>query len=272
VARVCLRCRFLLADDEPCDEGHPVVSLDDSADRARLRTAVWGDAAPSNGDGTLRSALRFTVAMTGVIAATLAALTLLFTAGASRVSMWSPGPWIVIAAVTLPLAIAIGWEIFGGDGVRLWPPHRVRLPVGATLAVDGPVAAHGPVRGTATIAPLSGRRCVAWAVTLEYEGRVVLRAGHGSGLTIASNDGEIEIPAGRLAIATRRRRIRHGRAKRWLPDGARGELAPFTRAWESTLVEGDVVELLGEVEQVAVGGYRDPAAWRAIAPVTLRCG
>lgn len=243
---------MLLGDHEACDVDprHQRVRLDDPRGREDLAQKVWS--APQQPLlVSPESHLMFSSAGTGLLAALGVAA----------------GPAGMVAAMTVgPLAML-------GAGVLASRRARRTQPFGAAgylRPVEQPQ--FGRVVGPAElIAPLSGRRCIGYVVTLRsrdfYGGDTMLTDAITAGFELQASGGRrVRVPPGRMRFqshASRSVRNREavdrfvGGINEWLLDHSpdhRGPV-PFDYAEEGLLREGDMVEVHGQVSVVGLS-YR----------------
>jgi hypothetical protein len=191
---LCLWCRTVLSDGEPCDGGdeHVVVSLVDPTGREAALTATWGDRDTRD---ALARALRTrdhgkaAAAVGGVLGA---------------------------AATFLLPGVSLDGPLFGalvggglGFAINLGGTRRVLYPAGGARVHAPPAVPHGrrgEVVGHCELtAPASGTDCVAWAIELRADTRhgqlVMLRDAETAGFELhLQGGGVVRIPAGRLRL------------------------------------------------------------------------
>jgi hypothetical protein len=254
---ICPACRQVVAAGASCPAGHGVVhALAEPGVREQLVTEVWGPK-PSR-----TRAIR--AAKAGV-------------AGGGATTFNGCGDWIPdglpIVALVVVLAFVVLWllvrqmvdrarrrrGLLAANGAR-----RPRLALGAGTGRYGTIVA-----GTAAKPPIEGRRCVAYALTLQHRGATMLYDGAIAGFEIALDSGErLRVPAGPCAIdladAPRAGGV-HGYLARLDPTRRRDEpFDPFVHddARARVLTFGDRVEVLGPLLAVADGAGARGAAYR----------
>jgi len=255
---ICLACRAVYPAGWVCDAGglHEVVSLVTPAGRKALVEAVWGD------EDVRRHGLReverhtrrqFQLAAVGLVT------------GAGGVMLALPGASAV--ALLGGLAGAAVGHLGGYLAARRATPI---YPRGATAPAATAPAARGRLRASASVdSPASATPCAAWAIELRFEGvwgeRVMLRAGGTGGFDVALDSGErARVEAGPIRIAggmSQLGDVETAELDRYLreldPGAGRTEPfppIPYNVVAEQTVMAGDRVELLGELEPSIVGG------------------
>jgi hypothetical protein len=154
------------------------------------------------------------------------------------------------------------------------PLPQVRRLMPTPVGQSYPVV-EGVVLGTPELeAPLTGRACVAFDVTLADSGQedaqLVARDGMTSGFAIETDDGRrVEIPWGHIVVAGPRQRGAFAETRRYveqidpLSPPSDGMGTPYAVAFESIIGVGDRVELHTDVRLVR--GSRGVAVYREIA-------
>lgn len=231
--RICLGCRALLLEDESCACDAEAVAPASPSGWSALSTAVWGDEAPRSerrervaasirlaDDSAVRPERVFAVRIAVVIALTVGAL-------AAVTGRWAAS-WLIGGISWACLSTLVVREV-----VRRSRLAAAQAPVGKLLHVmtatrkaargAPPIAvahqriARGvgwpevPSKGlhvtvqrrdrSQLIAPLSGQRCMAWAVWVRGPGGVLFRDARCEDMLLVTDDGEhIEVDAGRLDV------------------------------------------------------------------------
>jgi hypothetical protein len=247
--------------------------------------AVWGGVVPTRPprDSRVPEAIWGAIKFSGIgIAATIIACVPFTLCSDHPIDeLTGPGMWFMVAVCAAIVVPALIYENVDRVGLRaiLKYPFRPRPrlePRGAPIPLlpssDG---REGVVTGEAPlVAPLSGRACVAWAVTIEYEGRVFARASASAEFTASHGDATtIRIPPGRhVLLSSTEYELRTAEA--WLdslaPSRPRGGRDPFPsadRAREVIVAVGDKVTVHADLQPQPVA--TDTASYRESPPVEL---
>lgn len=250
---ICLDCRRVLVPGESCggERPHRTTTLTTLRGRERLRDVVWGR------EGRRRQLLRRTDQET--IGAELAE-----EAGGGLSLLGA-----LIHLVEVPLRRFL----------HLRPHGAATLP---TVRMVGAAVAAEIVASCTTTAPLTGRSCAAWAVTICAErvasgSEVMCRQAWCGGFdALGAGGARLLVPRGRLlfhpapGVGERvdgrplKRHVDLMLGRRWSLVGLDFPVFPASHAWEAILVPGDHVVVSGRLERREGDGPRglprDPVA------------
>lgn len=278
---ICVTCRLLRGDGEPCETGHVVAPIGSDAHLE----AVWGGVAPTRParDSRVPEALWGAITFTGIgIAATVIACVPFTLCSDHPIDeLTGPRMWFMVAVCAAIVVPALIYE--NVDRVGLWailkypfPPRRRLEPRGARIPLlpssDG---REGVTTGEAPlVAPLTGRACVAWAVTVEHDNRLFARASASAEFTVSLPDATtVRVPPGRHVLLSSTEYELHP-ADAWLdslvPSRLRGARDPFPsaeRAREVIVAIGDKVTVHASLQPQPVA--TDSASYRESPPIEL---
>lgn len=290
---VCVDCRSVKSEREPCARGHHVAMIQTAIGRERLLSEVWGP--PS----VRRRARQAVVAGTGG-AATGAALEGACDLGCGALDCASGLADLPVLAVIAACAAigVIGYLVVSKIVEVVRRRRNAPRPAGA---LRQPPIPHGnrrvgtALRGAEAGSSPSGRSALAWGLVLECRRRFLrsarmLSAGESAGFAIQLDDGtrvrvppgpvRLEGPAASTTSVTPERVASFLAALDPLRLQVKDELDPFPfdRAVEHVLGPDDRVELVAELEarvdnaDAAAAGYREGAATVLVpkGPVLLR--
>lgn len=275
--RICLDCRTVLGEGEPCDGGpkHRVAELSQPQARERWINEVWGP--PSR----RRRAKQLAKAGGGGLGAGSA-----LEGCGGCAELGGSGEVLAIIAAILVVALVVVvlyWVVV--KIIEAIRAYRSRLkPYGAVTRVPrlrGGVVA-GRVTGGAGMlkSPASGDPCRAFTIDLQCErflkGATMLHDAMTAGFDVTLDDGRIaRVPAGRVRLEGPTRRIELSATA-----AVEGHLAtidpgrnvadefdpvPYDYVAETILKDGDRVEIFGDLDaspnpDAPAQDYRQPAA------------